>query len=209
MARRPSETKRNEIVAVATQLFAERGFDALSMGDLAEAVGLRKASLFHYFASKDQLYARVLGDLVEKVGATVLGAVAADGAFEDRLDALSDGITDVLGEYPHAARLLVREALKGRPIVNDAVDAKIDVVLEAARELVKQGQADRIVDAELDPTNVIVTLVGLHFLPFALGDALSKFTGGGPSIPDVLAARKKAVRVQVRRLMLVAPQRKD
>ena len=53
--------RKEEIVAEATRLFAERGYEGASMGDLAERVGLRKASLFHHFASKDVLYATVLG----------------------------------------------------------------------------------------------------------------------------------------------------
>jgi AcrR family transcriptional regulator len=44
-----SKLRKEEIVAEATRLFAERGYEGTSMGDLAERVGLRKASLFHHF----------------------------------------------------------------------------------------------------------------------------------------------------------------
>ncbi len=205
MARKRSEEKRRELVAVATRLFAERGFDGVSMIDLADAVGLGKPTLFHYFPSKEILYARVLGELVDLVGGAVLRAASAEGSFEERLDVLSDAITDVLGAQPDAARLMVREALDGRPIVDEKVDAQIDLVLEAARAFVLAGQQLGIADPELDPTNIIVTIIGMHFLPFALGETLASFTGGKADDPEVLRRRKVAVRTQVRRLILKRP----
>ena len=52
--------RREEILDQATQLFAERGYEGTSMADFAERVALRKASLFHHFASKEALYVEVL-----------------------------------------------------------------------------------------------------------------------------------------------------
>ena len=109
--------RKDEIIAEATRLFAERGYEGASMGDLAERVGLRKASLFHHFASKDVLYATVLGQLVDGVQRAVLTAATSEGSFEERLDALSDALTTTLGAQPYAARLLVREVMDWGPVV--------------------------------------------------------------------------------------------
>src|ERR1700759_5549487 len=102
---RPPRPRREEILDEATRLFAERGYEGTSMADLAETVGLRKASLFHHFASKELLYAAVLERLVDEVGAAIAKAMLAEGDFACRLDALCDAITVVLGEQPFAARL--------------------------------------------------------------------------------------------------------
>src|SRR3982750_4364879 len=108
--------RRDEILDEATRLFAERGYEGTSMSDLAERVGLRKASLFHHFASKEVLYAAVLARLIEKVGQTIASAAFATGSFPERLDALSDAITAVLAEQPFAARLLIREVMDWGPV---------------------------------------------------------------------------------------------
>src|SRR5262245_18883410 len=48
-------TRREELVATATRLFAERGYHGTSMADLAEALGVQKASLYSLTESKQAL----------------------------------------------------------------------------------------------------------------------------------------------------------
>src|SRR5262245_21085379 len=106
-----AKPRREEIIDQATRLFAERGYEGTSMADLADRVGMRKASLFYHFASKDVLYAAVLERLVSAVAEVVQRAATAEGSFTERLDTLSDAMTAVLGEQPYAARVILREAM--------------------------------------------------------------------------------------------------
>src|SRR5215471_21837586 len=48
-------TKRPTIVRAATSLFAEKGIDATSMRDIAEAAGVREAAIYRHFAGKNDL----------------------------------------------------------------------------------------------------------------------------------------------------------
>src|SRR5690349_9771722 len=45
-------SRRDELLAVATKLFAARGYHGTRMDDVADAVGLNKATVYHYYASK-------------------------------------------------------------------------------------------------------------------------------------------------------------
>jgi len=54
--------------------------------DLAGRAGLRKASLFHHFASKEALYHAVFDRLIAKMSRLVIPAVQAEGSFVARLD---------------------------------------------------------------------------------------------------------------------------
>ena len=56
-----SISRRDEIIAAATELFARHGFHAVGMRGIADAVGIRSSSLYHYFPSKlDLLHAIAL-----------------------------------------------------------------------------------------------------------------------------------------------------
>ncbi len=66
-------TRRDELVAVATRLFAERGYHGTSMADLAEAMGVQKGSLYSLTESKQELLVSVTRD----------GAAAFHAALDD------------------------------------------------------------------------------------------------------------------------------
>ena len=54
-----SEAKRSRIVEAATQHFAEHGYHAARVGDIAVALGIAKGSIFQHFGSKDGLFFEV------------------------------------------------------------------------------------------------------------------------------------------------------
>ena len=54
---------RAEIVTAAERHFAERGFEATRLDDIADDVGIRRAAIFYHFGDKQELYAAVLGEV--------------------------------------------------------------------------------------------------------------------------------------------------
>jgi AcrR family transcriptional regulator len=53
------KTTKQRIFEVSLDLFAQKGFDAVSMREIAEAVGIKKASLYSHFSSKDELIEQI------------------------------------------------------------------------------------------------------------------------------------------------------
>lgn len=51
---------KTKIFDVSIDLFAKKGFDAVSMQEIADAVGIKKASLYYHYASKDQILEEIL-----------------------------------------------------------------------------------------------------------------------------------------------------
>jgi TetR/AcrR family transcriptional regulator len=200
--RKRKKLRKDDIVVEATRLFAERGYEGASMGDLAERVGLRKASLFHHFPSKDALYATVLEQLLEGIKVAILEASMAEGAFDERLVRLSDAITAQLGAQPHAARLLVREAMDGGPVMRDRLAGAIDAVLHAALEFARAGQREGAFSPDMDMTQVIVSLMGMFIMPFAVAEVTERFIGTPTFASAFIEARKDAIRSQVACMMV-------
>ena len=52
---RRSSSRRNEILASAAKLFAQQGYRPTTLTELAEAIGIAKATLFHHFRTKEQI----------------------------------------------------------------------------------------------------------------------------------------------------------
>ncbi|MBN1243554.1 MAG: TetR/AcrR family transcriptional regulator [Spirochaetales bacterium] len=73
-----AESTRDLILANAARLFAARGYDAVSVGELVEAAGVTKPSLYHWFGSKRGL----LDALVGERGAAFLSAADAGAGTE-------------------------------------------------------------------------------------------------------------------------------
>jgi len=60
-----SEDRKEEIFETASQLFGERGYNAVSMRDLAEALGIKAASLYNHIASKQELLSTIIISVAE------------------------------------------------------------------------------------------------------------------------------------------------
>ncbi len=172
------------------------------MADLAEKVGLRKASLFHHFASKEQLRRAVLERLVQRVSALIsVESVGSAESFAQRLDKVTDAIVTMFGEQPYAARLLVREVMEWGPNNGGALrEAMTESMAMAERFLVSAQQGGAL--AEGDPKQFIISMMGIHLLPFAMGGVMEQFMGHAPWSPEFVAARRQAVRDHIRSLLV-------
>lgn len=62
--RRPGRTARDEILDAAGELFTTTGYASTSTRSIAESVGIRQASLYHYFKSKDDILCALLEQTV-------------------------------------------------------------------------------------------------------------------------------------------------
>lgn len=71
--RLPAAARRSQLLDVAREVFADRGFHATSMDDVAEAAGVTKPVLYQHFVNKRALYA----ELLEDVGTRLVGEIAA------------------------------------------------------------------------------------------------------------------------------------
>ena len=80
-----AQTTHARLLTAAASLFAERGFGGTSMADIAERVGVRKASLYNYYPSKDELLMELLGRSLAAANDYCLSGFDAPGSVEERL----------------------------------------------------------------------------------------------------------------------------
>lgn len=105
-----AERTRAKILAAGERLFAERGFDATRLEDVAAAVGIRRASIVYHFRDKAELYDAVLADVLDALRARLEAALLGEGAFASRVEQAVSAWIDAIVARPALARLLLREA---------------------------------------------------------------------------------------------------
>jgi len=183
----------------AREAFAERGFAGASLAHIAECAGIRKASLFHHFESKDALYLEAIGTTLAPIGQLVAEAAVSAGDFVARLDSLSVGIARALGGEPVAARLLFRELVDRGRFLHGPGAVVVEQVLGAGQAFLQAGMDEGAIQPG-NPAHLMMTLVGVHLAFFAAPDLSESMLGQSPFDEAVVADRAEAVRLQVRRL---------
>jgi TetR/AcrR family transcriptional regulator len=116
-----SLTTAQRILDAAEDLFAEKGYSATSLGDVADRVGIRSPSLYNHFRNKEALYEAVLERLLVDFSAPMeeLGRAAVT---HDRIFQWLETIVRQHHANPNLARLLQHAALSGGPHTNELID---------------------------------------------------------------------------------------
>jgi AcrR family transcriptional regulator len=73
---------RQQLIEVATELFADRGYEGTSIEAVLERVSMSRGSLYHHFPGKEALFEAVVESVHAKVGEATLAAVAAVGGSD-------------------------------------------------------------------------------------------------------------------------------
>ena len=96
------------ILDVAVAAFNQYGYDATSMGVLADRLGLSKSAIYHHFASKDEILDRALDTALAALEGVLEQPDATHGRAADRLDHVLRGAVHVLVEQLPYVTLLLR-----------------------------------------------------------------------------------------------------
>jgi TetR/AcrR family transcriptional regulator len=117
----PAPSTSDRILDAAEDLFAEKGYSATSLGDVADRVGIRSPSLYNHFKNKEALYEAVLDRLLEDFSAP-LAELDSGPVTNERVFRWLETIVRQHHANPNLARLLQHAALSGGPHTNELID---------------------------------------------------------------------------------------
>src|ERR1700686_4474620 len=103
---------REIIVDAAARLFLERGFGSVSMDELAVAAGLARRTLYHQFASKEEIFREMLLRVSGQLEDAFPPGIETQGDVEEVLRLIARMILELHGrpEYPGFLRMVVADA---------------------------------------------------------------------------------------------------
>ncbi|MBE9540083.1 MAG: TetR/AcrR family transcriptional regulator [Proteobacteria bacterium] len=100
------------LLDTAAELFAKHGYAGVSMRDIAGAVGITQAAIYHHFNNKDALYVAAVTWLFEKSTLGVGEQMAAITNPEKRLELLIATMLQAMEEDPRFRLIYMRELLE-------------------------------------------------------------------------------------------------
>jgi TetR/AcrR family transcriptional regulator len=111
--RRRRKISKDDILATATTLFAERGYAALSMRDIAAACKVNIPSIYHFFGGKENLYDTCCNTAFAASARKIHASMDNIADTESRIRHFVIAVSEVLLEHQEVRRLLLHELIIG------------------------------------------------------------------------------------------------
>lgn len=178
--RRTENRHQNEtlILQAAEKVFAEAGFGGATMQLIADMSGLPKANLHYYFATKEDLYRRVVHNIFE------IWLHAAD-VFEEApgpvegIGAYIDAKMEISRRHPAGSKVWASEVMHGAPVIQDYLETTLREWTGGRAALIQQW----IDEGKMQPVNPEHLLYMLwattqHYADF--GHQIETLNGGKP-----------------------------
>jgi AcrR family transcriptional regulator len=147
------------VLRAAIDLFNRKGYDATSIGDVAEELGVTKSAVYHHVPSKEHLLSEALDEALTGLEAAVSAAASADGSAYERLRGVVRHSVEVLVEHQPAVTLLLR--VHGNSETEKAALARRRRIDARLAELVGRASGEGALRADLDPELVSRLLFGM------------------------------------------------
>ncbi len=167
-----NETARH-ILSEARQLFAERGFDGVSINDVATAAGVSKANIFHHFGSKQALYMEVLKLSLNEFGELTEHLQPERAPLEQRLQHFLQAKASHLHQHPDSVRVVLRELLENRDdVTRQLADQATVVQFRRLFHLLQEAQQSGEISADVDLAALAVMMIGVVVFQFQIRSLL-------------------------------------
>jgi len=175
--RQPASTDTvDRILTVAEALFAEHGFDAVSINAIAEAAGVSKANVFHHFISKNDLYLAVLRNACRDASQHLDELGNDQESLAARLPQFARAHLDNLLEHAQVTRLMLRELLSDNPRHGQELAEKVfGEKFSRFVAILRAGQQAGELRADIDPAMVATVLLGANVFFFESREVLRHF----------------------------------
>lgn len=190
VVRTPGKGRRtaSRILDCAEELFAQQGYGATSLRDIAARAGLQQPGLYKHFSGKDDLYRQVYERALQPMADLMDGHIAgADGGF----DKLTDRMTELLALHPNIARLLLRAIISSDAEPDHVALGWLDRLVGYGRKL--NAKADVISSDSLLALQ-IVAIFNMLFGFFWASPLIESLAGESVGKVPMMEMQKKLLR---------------
>lgn len=205
--KREAIRRENErvILAAAEKVFAEAGYGGATMRLIADMAGLPKANLHYYFATKEELYRKVVQQIFEIWLRAAEVFDNAPGPAEG-IGAYIDAKMEISRRHPFGSKVWANEVMHGAPVIQDYLETTLRD-WTAGRIAAIQRWIDEGRMAPADPRHLLYMLWATtqHYADF--GHQIETLNGGKPLTDRQWKAATESIRaIILRGIGVVGPE---
>lgn len=165
-AERKKQELRRDIIDAAFDCFAERGYHATGIADIAARLGIGHGTFYRYFENKRDIVDHVIDDLVQRITTALTAENAPDAVstlddYRAQSARIGESLARIIGEDPRVPRLLMFEA----PGIDKAMAERVLDFFEMATRLTAAYLAHGVelgyLRADLDVDNTARAINGM------------------------------------------------
>jgi AcrR family transcriptional regulator len=163
--RRKAELRR-DIIDAAFDCFAEKGYHATGIADIAARLGIGHGTFYRYFTNKRDIVEHVITDLIERVISTLTAENAPDAPhsleeYRAQTVRIGTGLADVFGADPRVPRMLLLEAPGIDKEMSERILGFFDLATSLTAAYLDHGVQEGYLPTDLDVDNTARAINGM------------------------------------------------
>lgn len=104
------ENRRDQLLTIAAELFARKGFKNTTVRDIADGAGILSGSLYHHFDSKESMVDEILRSFQDELFASYDEVLNSDASARHKLEEVVRLSFEAINDHPHAVAIFQNEA---------------------------------------------------------------------------------------------------
>ncbi|KAF2961249.1 TetR/AcrR family transcriptional regulator [Fervidobacterium sp. 2310opik-2] len=163
---RESNKTKEKIIGAARKLFSEKGFDGVSMEDIAQASGVRKSLIYYYFPSKEILFEEIWINVIDELEKEVFSEVDNESSISRAIKRLIKKYVEFAMNKEEISKLIARERLNVLESENGLHNAKsrYERLLQRVEKIFERGKNENVLN-DIEPSTATEIISSVDAVP--------------------------------------------
>lgn len=163
---RESNKTKEKIIGAARKLFSEKGFDGVSMEDIAQASGVRKSLIYYYFPSKEILFEEIWINVIDELEKDVFSEVDNESSISRAIKRLIKKYVEFAMNKEEISKLIARERLNVLESENGLHNAKsrYERLLQRVEKIFERGKNENVLN-DIEPSTATEIISSVDAVP--------------------------------------------
>ncbi len=185
--------KRQDLLTAALHAFGSRGYDGVSLGQIAGDAGVDIALTRYYFGSKEALWQAVIDHLSQTLASELEGQLTAtEGSATDRMQAVIRWFVAISARVPELSRIIVFEGNNEGSRGDYVTSRLVQPFYALMAELIAGAQAEGTI-GDIAPRTLFFMITHGGSFPMALPALTNAFPGGNIADAKTLEAHAESI----------------